>query len=138
MRKVQEEVDRVLQGRLPTYEDIKNLKFLTHCIIESMRLYPHPPVICKFSFSIWLNVVLLFPDDCFPGISLGLVKKSSSDWHVTWELQGQCWSRYHDFSIQYSSLGTGITLIYNVGTRLTTMMHLYAINKMKSKYIYMN
>ncbi|XP_022888641.1 carotene epsilon-monooxygenase, chloroplastic [Olea europaea var. sylvestris] len=47
LRKVQEEVDRVLQGRLPTYEDIKNLKFLTHCIIESMRLYPHPPVLLR-------------------------------------------------------------------------------------------
>ncbi|KAK6140069.1 hypothetical protein DH2020_026204 [Rehmannia glutinosa] len=46
-RKAQEEVDRVLQGRLPTYEDIKNLKFLTRCINESMRLYPHPPVLLR-------------------------------------------------------------------------------------------
>ncbi|KAL8516765.1 hypothetical protein ACS0TY_015142 [Phlomoides rotata] len=47
LRKVQEEVDRVLQGRLPTYEDVKNLKFLTLCIMESMRLYPHPPVLLR-------------------------------------------------------------------------------------------
>ncbi|XP_051131265.1 carotene epsilon-monooxygenase, chloroplastic [Andrographis paniculata] len=47
LRQAQEEVDRVLQGRLPTYEDIKNLKFLTRCIIESMRLYPHPPVLLR-------------------------------------------------------------------------------------------
>lgn len=47
MRKAQEEVDRVLQGRLPTYEDIKNLKFLMRCICESMRLYPHPPVLLR-------------------------------------------------------------------------------------------
>ncbi|PIN21474.1 Cytochrome P450 CYP4/CYP19/CYP26 subfamily [Handroanthus impetiginosus] len=47
LRKAQEEVDGVLQGRLPTYEDIKNLKFLTRCIIESMRLYPHPPVLLR-------------------------------------------------------------------------------------------
>lgn len=44
LAKAQEEVDRVLQGRNPTYEDIKNLKFVTRCINESMRLYPHPPV----------------------------------------------------------------------------------------------
>ncbi|XP_058212750.1 carotene epsilon-monooxygenase, chloroplastic isoform X2 [Rhododendron vialii] len=44
LSKVQEEVDRVLKGRPPTYEDIKNLKFLTCCINESLRLYPHPPV----------------------------------------------------------------------------------------------
>ncbi|KAL0309640.1 UNVERIFIED_CONTAM: Carotene epsilon-monooxygenase, chloroplastic [Sesamum radiatum] len=47
LRKAQEEVDRVLQGRLPTYEDIKNLKFLMRCITESMRLYPHPPVLLR-------------------------------------------------------------------------------------------
>ncbi|PWA60478.1 cytochrome P450 superfamily protein [Artemisia annua] len=45
--KAQEEVDRVLQGRPPTYEDIKNLKFITRCINESMRLYPHPPVLIR-------------------------------------------------------------------------------------------
>lgn len=44
--KAQEEVDRVLQGRRPTYDDIKDLKYLTRCINESMRLYPHPPVGC--------------------------------------------------------------------------------------------
>uniref|UniRef100_A0A0A7ACG9 Uncharacterized protein n=1 Tax=Gentiana crassa subsp. rigescens TaxID=3097545 RepID=A0A0A7ACG9_9GENT len=47
LRKAQDEVDRVLQGRLPTYEDIKNLKFLMRCINESMRLYPHPPVLLR-------------------------------------------------------------------------------------------
>ncbi|KAJ9181496.1 hypothetical protein P3X46_009621 [Hevea brasiliensis] len=45
--KAQEEVDRVLQGRPPTYEDIKDLKFLTCCINESLRLYPHPPVLLR-------------------------------------------------------------------------------------------
>ncbi|XP_073044340.1 carotene epsilon-monooxygenase, chloroplastic [Primulina eburnea] len=47
LEKARVEVDRVLQGRLPTYEDIKNLKFLTRCIMESMRLYPHPPVLLR-------------------------------------------------------------------------------------------
>ncbi|KAI7996087.1 hypothetical protein LOK49_LG10G01566 [Camellia lanceoleosa] len=47
LSKAQEEVDRVLQGRPPTYEDIKNLKFLTRCINESLRLYPHPPVLLR-------------------------------------------------------------------------------------------
>ncbi|CAK9157706.1 unnamed protein product [Ilex paraguariensis] len=47
LMKAQEEVDRVLQGRSPTFEDIKNLKFLTRCINESMRLYPHPPVLIR-------------------------------------------------------------------------------------------
>ncbi|EEF42841.1 cytochrome P450, putative [Ricinus communis] len=45
--KAQEEVDRVLQGKPPSYEDIKDLKFLTRCINESLRLYPHPPVLLR-------------------------------------------------------------------------------------------
>ncbi|XP_022746498.1 carotene epsilon-monooxygenase, chloroplastic [Durio zibethinus] len=45
--KAQQEVDRVLEGRPPAYEDIKDLKFLTRCITESLRLYPHPPVLIR-------------------------------------------------------------------------------------------
>lgn len=45
--KAQEEVDLVLQGRRPSYDDIKNLKFLTRCIMESLRLFPHPPVLIR-------------------------------------------------------------------------------------------
>ncbi|KAJ7976874.1 Cytochrome P450 [Quillaja saponaria] len=45
--KAREEVDRVLQGRRPSYEDIRDLKFLTSCIFESLRLYPHPPVLIR-------------------------------------------------------------------------------------------
>ncbi|KAG2630789.1 hypothetical protein PVAP13_3KG547800 [Panicum virgatum] len=44
LRRAQDEVDHVLQGRLPSYEDVKELKYLTRCINESMRLYPHPPI----------------------------------------------------------------------------------------------
>lgn len=47
LRKAQEEVDKILQGQAPTFEDVKNLKFLTRCINESMRLYPHPPVLLR-------------------------------------------------------------------------------------------
>ncbi|KAJ0027232.1 hypothetical protein Pint_35784 [Pistacia integerrima] len=45
--KAQEEVDRVLHGRPPSFEDVKDLKFIMRCINESMRLYPHPPVGCN-------------------------------------------------------------------------------------------
>ncbi|CAH2064252.1 unnamed protein product [Thlaspi arvense] len=47
LKKAQEEVDRVLAGRNPAYEDIKELKYITRCINESMRLYPHPPVLIR-------------------------------------------------------------------------------------------
>ncbi|CAL1398318.1 unnamed protein product [Linum trigynum] len=47
LTKAQQEVDQVLEGRPPTYEDVKNLKFLMLCILESMRLYPHPPVLLR-------------------------------------------------------------------------------------------
>lgn len=45
--KAQEEVDKVLRGRRPSYDDIKNLKYLTRCIMESLRLFPHPPVLIR-------------------------------------------------------------------------------------------
>ncbi|KAH7297621.1 hypothetical protein KP509_25G003800 [Ceratopteris richardii] len=45
--KAQEEVDRILQGRYPQFSDMKELKYVTRCIYESMRLYPHPPVLIR-------------------------------------------------------------------------------------------
>ncbi|XP_020248052.1 carotene epsilon-monooxygenase, chloroplastic isoform X4 [Asparagus officinalis] len=45
--RAQQEVDNVLHGRLPRYEDVKELKYLMRCIQESMRLYPHPPVLIR-------------------------------------------------------------------------------------------
>ncbi|KAI4371336.1 hypothetical protein MLD38_019584 [Melastoma candidum] len=47
LRKAQEELDEVLQGRRPSFDDIPKLKFLTCCINESLRLYPHPPVLIR-------------------------------------------------------------------------------------------
>jgi cytochrome P450 len=38
--KLHEELDRVLQGRVPTFEDLPNLKYTESVIAESMRLYP--------------------------------------------------------------------------------------------------
>lgn len=47
LTRAQQEVDSVLNGNLPKYEDIKELKYLMRCIQESMRLYPHPPVLIR-------------------------------------------------------------------------------------------
>ncbi|CAI5969236.1 unnamed protein product [Closterium sp. NIES-65] len=45
MAKAQEEAERVLAGKShPSLADTRELKYLTRCINESMRLYPHPPV----------------------------------------------------------------------------------------------
>eukprot|EP00204_Picochlorum_oklahomense_P000299 CAMPEP_0118797638 /NCGR_PEP_ID=MMETSP1161-20130426/158_1 /TAXON_ID=249345 /ORGANISM="Picochlorum oklahomensis, Strain CCMP2329" /LENGTH=589 /DNA_ID=CAMNT_0006724845 /DNA_START=173 /DNA_END=1942 /DNA_ORIENTATION=+ len=46
-RRLQEEADEVLGDRLPTLEDLKNLKFTTRVINEAMRLYPQPPVLIR-------------------------------------------------------------------------------------------
>jgi len=42
-----EELDRVLQGRLPTLEDYPNLKFTRMVFAESMRLYPPIYIIAR-------------------------------------------------------------------------------------------
>ncbi|WOL10144.1 carotene epsilon-monooxygenase, chloroplastic isoform X2 [Canna indica] len=57
LKKARQEVDDVLQGRLPRYEDVKELKYLMRCIHESLRLYPHPPVLIRRAQS----------DDVLPG-----------------------------------------------------------------------
>lgn len=53
LKRAQHEVDCLLIApdgtkRNPTYDDLRNrLPFLTRCINESMRLYPHPPVLLR-------------------------------------------------------------------------------------------
>lgn len=39
-RRFHEEIDRELQGRLPTYEDIPRLQYVEMVLAESLRLYP--------------------------------------------------------------------------------------------------
>jgi cytochrome P450 len=38
--KLHQEIDRVLEGRLPTFEDVAQLKYTEMVLAESMRLYP--------------------------------------------------------------------------------------------------
>ncbi|GAB2218540.1 hypothetical protein Droror1_Dr00001767 [Drosera rotundifolia] len=47
--KLQNEVDSVLGDRYPTIEDMKNLKYTSRVINESLRLYPQPPVLIRRS-----------------------------------------------------------------------------------------
>lgn len=48
MKKVHEEIDRVLAGKAqPDMADYLSLKYLMRCVNESMRLYPHPPVLLR-------------------------------------------------------------------------------------------
>ena len=51
MAKVQEELDAVFGADNtdvePTIDQIKDLRYLSRCIAESMRLYPHPPVLIR-------------------------------------------------------------------------------------------
>ncbi|XP_074311340.1 protein LUTEIN DEFICIENT 5, chloroplastic [Silene latifolia] len=49
MSKLQNEVDMVLGDRFPTIEDLKNLKYSSRVISESLRLYPQPPVLIRRS-----------------------------------------------------------------------------------------
>nr|ABQ59243.1 CYP97C3 [Chlamydomonas reinhardtii]BCR82585.1 cytochrome P450 [synthetic construct] len=48
MAKAQAEVDAVLGSRLPpTMADYGQLRYVMRCVNESMRLYPHPPVLLR-------------------------------------------------------------------------------------------
>ena len=44
----QKEIDEVLSNaEQPDMAGYTNLKYLTRCVNESMRLYPHPPVLLR-------------------------------------------------------------------------------------------
>lgn len=44
----QEEVDRVLgDAEMPNIQQYGQLAYITRCVCESMRLYPHPPVLLR-------------------------------------------------------------------------------------------
>ncbi len=48
--RVHEEVDRVLDGRLPAREDVRSLAFTRRVGLETLRLYPPAPVIGREAF----------------------------------------------------------------------------------------
>ncbi len=58
---VYEEVDRVMGNcTQPTLEQYMQLKYCMRCVNESMRLYPHPPVLLRRALV----------DDTLPGVVL--------------------------------------------------------------------
>jgi len=47
LRKVQLELDTVLGGRAPNYDDILKLPLLRLCLAETLRMYPEPPLLIR-------------------------------------------------------------------------------------------
>ena len=47
MKKVREEIDRVVGDRMPTYEDIEKMEYLRLVIAETLRMYPEPPLLIR-------------------------------------------------------------------------------------------
>ncbi|CAE7639601.1 CYP97B2, partial [Symbiodinium necroappetens] len=47
LREVQEEIDTVLEGRSPTFEELTQLPALRACLLEALRLYPEPPLLIR-------------------------------------------------------------------------------------------
>jgi cytochrome P450 len=45
--KVRKEVDDILQGRDPTFEDMVNLPQVRYCLAETLRMYPQPPLLIR-------------------------------------------------------------------------------------------
>lgn len=48
MRRCVDEVERVLGGREPEYDDLRSLEYLNAVFMESLRLYPPAPMISKY------------------------------------------------------------------------------------------
>ncbi|XP_026391816.1 cytochrome P450 97B2, chloroplastic-like isoform X2 [Papaver somniferum] len=49
MRKAQAEIDSVIGRRKTTYECVKNLEYVRLIVVESLRLYPQPPLLIRRS-----------------------------------------------------------------------------------------
>ena len=53
MKQAQDEIDRILgtkaedMGRIPTYDDIREMKYLRLIVAETLRLYPEPPLLIR-------------------------------------------------------------------------------------------
>jgi len=45
--KIVEEIDRVVGDREPTYDDIKEMKYVRLVIAETLRMYPQPPLLIR-------------------------------------------------------------------------------------------
>lgn len=45
--KIVEEIDRVVSDREPTYDDIKEMKYVRLVIAETLRMYPQPPLLIR-------------------------------------------------------------------------------------------
>ena len=45
--RVRQEIDKELQGRPPTYEDMASLPLLRNCLAETLRMYPEPPLLIR-------------------------------------------------------------------------------------------
>lgn len=46
-RRLQQEVDAVLEGRLPTYDDMKDLVYAQQVLKESLRMHPPIPAVAR-------------------------------------------------------------------------------------------
>jgi cytochrome P450 len=47
MRKAQAEIDAVLGGREPTFDDVAALPYIRLIVSESLRMYPEPPLLIR-------------------------------------------------------------------------------------------
>jgi len=47
VQKAKQEVQEVLGGRTPTYQDVKDLKYLRRVLTETLRMYPAPPFLAR-------------------------------------------------------------------------------------------
>ena len=86
---VQDEVDRVLSDReQPDMAGYQDLKYLMRCVNESMRLYPHPPVLLRRA-----EVADTLPGTAFLQLSQSLVTVAvvpASGWLIAGATTGCC------------------------------------------------
>jgi len=78
-KKLKQELDDVLQGRLPTYNDLPNLKYLEKVILETLRYHPAIQVMVRTALEHELLGDYIIPKDSIIFFSPGFVVRHDGE-----------------------------------------------------------
>jgi len=80
LRKLQAEVDTVLQGRAPTFADLPSLPFTLATLEESMRLFPPVPFTARMAYAPLTLGEYALPQGAFVGIAINNIHRHPDFW----------------------------------------------------------
>ena len=88
-RKIKDEVRKVTNGALPTFEDISKMDYLSACVQETLRLFPPVPIMTP-------REAIVDDEVCGKLLLLGFETSTRGNWYLALEIvyrvQDSCWN----------------------------------------------